>query len=360
MTANIGGIDPHKSTFTIGIVDPFTAAVTSESFDNNANGYTQAIETFHTHGVTQVGVEGSASWGAHVAIALAAAGFDVREVSPDRCAVQRKARQMPKTDAVDALCAAWALQADPTLGPAQTLELYDPLVARIEAVLEHRRALVAARVLMLQHIGDQITKLPTPIRDLIDLSGKIEQRLRKLHTIDPASIDPTSAGAYRVAWLQDYIEQDRVLAAQIRRLERELDTMLDQHGTTLRDETGISTINAATLLCEIADPNRFATESKFARWCGTGAVAVSSGEGPNQPTRHRLDLGGNRRINSVFHIISVTQKRDNPDARAYLQRKRAEGKPPRSARRCHKRQLANRVIRRMWKDEQTRHQQQAA
>jgi transposase len=106
---------------------------------------------------------------------------------------------------------------------------------------------------------------------------------------------------------------------------------------------------------EVGDPFRFARESKFARWSGTGAVAVSSGEGNNAPVRHRLDTGGNRRVNSVLYIMSVTQQRDHPDARRYLARKTAEGKTRREARRAHKRQLANRVIRRMWRDEHTRH-----
>lgn len=99
---------------------------------------------------------------------------------------------------------------------------------------------------------------------------------------------------------------------------------------------------------------RFATESKFARWCGTGAVALSSGEGIGQPMRHRVDFRGNRTVNSVLYIASITQARDNLDAQAYLARETTEGKTTKEARRAHKRHLANRVIRRMWKDERLR------
>jgi len=124
--------------------------------------------------------------------------------------------------------------------------------------------------------------------------------------------------------------------------------------SSLRDEPGIGPIAAATLVCEVGDPFRFSRESKFARWCGTGAVALSSGEGSGQPVRHRLDFGGNRRINSVLYIASVTQQRDIEEARRYLDRKTAEGKTKREARRAHKRHLTNRVIRRMWRDEHAR------
>jgi len=77
------------------------------------------------------------------------------------------------------------------------------------------------------------------------------------------------------------------------------------------------------------------------------------------PVRHRLDFGGNRRINSVLYVASITQQRFHPDARIYFERKITEGKTRRGARRAHKRHLANRIIRRMWKDEALRLEQLA-
>jgi len=139
----------------------------------------------------------------------------------------------------------------------------------------------------------------------------------------------TPSGAYRPSWLVPLIDQDRTARREIRRLERVIDDLLDEHGTTLRDEAGIGPIDAATLVCEVGDPHRFATESEFARWCGTGAVAPSSGEGDGRPVRHRLDFRGIRRINSVPSIASVIQQRDLQVARPYLDRKTTEGKTPR-------------------------------
>ena len=87
MSSTVAGIDPHQDTFTVGDrrrqrcrdhtrhASPTAAPATST-----------AIELLSSHGVEQVGVEGSASWGSHVAIALVAAGFDAREVPPQRSA----------------------------------------------------------------------------------------------------------------------------------------------------------------------------------------------------------------------------------------------------------------------------------
>ena len=353
MASPVGGIDPHQEQFTIGIVDHNGVELHHETFKNNTVGYLAAVDVFHTHRVEQIGVEGSASWGSHVAIALVAAAFDVREVPPQRSAAQRRARRLDKTDNVDAVAAARALLAEPTLGPAQALEIYDPLVAKIEAVLEHRNALVETRVLMLQFVQDQLAKLPTEIREQVPTTGKIEGRLRRLETID-TTVCSTLAGEYRLSWLVALIDQDRTARREIRRLERLIDELLDEHGTTLRDEPGIGPISAAKLVCEVGDPFRFSRESKFARWSGTGAVALSSGEGDGRPVKHRLDFKGNRRINSVLYLASITQQRDHEIAQAFIDRKLAEGKTRREARRAHKRHLANRVIRRMWKDEKRR------
>jgi len=358
MTSPVAGIDPHQDSFTVGIVDANGVELSHETFPTTAVGYLAAIELLTERDVEMVGIEGSASWGAHAAIALVGAGFDCREVPAQRSAAQRRSRRLDKTDVVDAVAAARALLAEPTLGPAQALEVYDALVAKIEAVLEHRRMLVTVRTLVLHHVQDQITKLPVEIRDQLSSSGKIEGRLRRLEQID-TSVVSTLAGEYRLSWLIPLIDQNRAARRQIRQLERDIDTLLDTHGTTLRDEPGIGPIAAATLLTEVGDPFRFARESKFARWCGTGAVALSSGEGAGLPVKHRLDFSDNRRVNSVLYIVSVTQHRDLDDARTYIDRKLGEGKTRREARRAHKRHLANRVIRRMWKDETRRRERPA-
>ncbi len=353
MTSPVAGIDPHQDSYTIGIVNPNGVELAHETFPTSASGYLDGIELLTTHGVEQVGIEGSAGWGAHAAIAFVAAGFDCREVPAQRSAAQRRSRRLDKTDVVDAVAAARALLAEPGLGPVQALEVYDSLVAKIEAVLEHRRMLVAVRTLVLQHAQDQISKLPVEIRDQLTTTGKIEGRLRRLEQVDTSAVS-TLAGEYRLSWLIALVDQDRAARRQVRQLERDIDQLLDEHGTTLRDEPGIGPIAAATLLVEVGDPFRFARESKFARWSGTGAVALSSGEGDGRPVKHRLDFRGNRRINSVLYIASVTQQRNHDDARVYLERKLGEGKTRREARRAHKRHLANRVIRRMWNDESRR------
>ncbi len=111
------GIDPHQDNFTVGVIDGNGVEIDASTFANSAAGLVEAIDMLTAHGVEQVGVEGPASWGAQIAIAVAAAGFDAREVPAQRSAMQRRARRLDKTDNIDAISAARALLAEPTLGP---------------------------------------------------------------------------------------------------------------------------------------------------------------------------------------------------------------------------------------------------
>ena len=98
-------------------------------------------------------------------------------------------------------------------------------------------------------------------------------------------------------------------------------------------------ITAALLIGRTAGAERFATEAQFARQSGTAPIPASSGR--NQ--RHRLHRGGDRQLNRALHTIALTRARIDPETRAYLERKRAEGKSSREALRCLKRHLARRI-----------------
>ncbi|WP_353963010.1 IS110 family transposase [Streptomyces sp. NBC_00365] len=79
---------------------------------------------------------------------------------------------------------------------------------------------------------------------------------------------------------------------------------------------------AAKLLGHVGDVTRFPTEHHFASYTGTAPLDASSGKN----TRHRLNTGGNRALNSVLHIIAVCQIRDGGRGQDYYLRKITEGK----------------------------------
>jgi transposase len=66
--------------------------------------------------------------------------------------------------------------------------------------------------------------------------------------------------------------------------------------------------------------------------------------------RVRLNRRGNRQLNRALFTIAFTQMHRHEPARAYVERKRAEGKSWKEAMRCLKRHLANVVYLAMLED----------
>src|SRR5262245_8685947 len=97
-----------------------------------------------------------------------------------------------------------------------------------------------------------------------------------------------AATGQRLARLVHLAGDIAALDKRIKATERDLARLVKACGSTLTEEVGIGVVTAATLLREVGDPTRFRRESNFGRWNGSAAVAVSSGEGDDQPTRHRL------------------------------------------------------------------------
>ena len=195
--------------------------------------------------------------------------------------------------------------------------------------------------------------------DLVDQRRRTQQRLRwHLHQLDPTFEVPLrmlgrSSHLDRVRrWLarrepELQVRLARELVATIRLLNRavaELDQELEQRtaeiAPALLELPGCAAVTAAKLLAEIGPIDRFKSDAQLARHGGVAPLEASSG----RVQRHRLDRGGNRQLNAALYRIAITQARYHPPARAYLERKRAEGKSSREALRCLKRHLVRVVF----------------
>jgi transposase len=259
-------------------------------------------------------------------------GEEMVRVSPKLTVPERRAgRVRGKSDPIDALAVARAALREPDLPRPQPGERVH---REIKLLVDHRD-------------------------DLVDERRRTQQRLRwHLHELDPTLVVPLrrldrASHLERVGrWLARR-EQDvqvriaRELVARCRSLTRTIEDLnqeLEQRAATvapaLLELPGCGAITAAKLLAEIGPISRFKTDAQLARHSGVAPLEASSGK--NQ--RHRLDRGGNRQLNAALYPIAITQSRYHPHARAYLERKHAEGKTRREAIRCLKRLLARAVF----------------
>lgn len=364
----VAGIDPHKRSATVAVLTGVGGTVATASFAMTAAGIAQLVGWLAGLGMSlsRIGVEGSAGLGLQVSTALRAAGYAVREVPANRTAERRSRRTRAKSDTQDAIAIARETLADPDLPPAGKHDDASGAWRQLHALHQWRSSEAKARRRLLTEAEAVLTSLSAPVRDLLPETRSVTRRLAVLAAMDLQELPGDDA--VRVRRVRATADKIAATDRLLRDLERQAEPLLAALGCTLTSIPGVGVVSAMTLLAEVGDPTRFATESAFARWCGIAPLAISSGEGEGQPLRHRLDLGGNRAVNSVLHIVHVTQLRTQHSVRDYL-RERLKTKPtqtPRMARRAHKRLLANVLIRHMWRDARrqtstaTAPQQQAA
>lgn len=323
------------------------------SFEISTHGLAELITTLAETGkvIDRIGVEGSSALGRPVVLALTAAGYDVREVQASRTNDRRRRRHRAKTDITDAHAIAAETLADPGLPPAGKHAAEPPAAwEALHTVRTWRASLVLQRVRHLTEAEPVLTSLPIAIRDELPATSRVMAALTALTTLQMDQSTLTPADRLKLSRLAATQLAVNAINHQLKDIDRQIPELLDALGCTLTDLVGVGVVTAMALLTEVGDPTRFRTEAQFARWCGAAPVATSSGEGHGSPNRHRLDLAGNRQVNSVLHIVHVTQARMHEPAKSYLIRRKSDGKTAREARRCHKRQLANVIIRHMWND----------
>ena len=107
-------------------------------------------------------------------------------------------------------------------------------------------------------------------------------------------------------------------------------------------------LSAAKLLAESGPVGHYRGAAAFAAANGTAPIPASSG----QVARHRLNRGGNRQLNRALHVMALVQVRWDPRARAFAERKRAEGRSWQETLRSLKRHLSDVVYRQMLADAQ--------
>src|ERR671931_448613 len=289
------GVDPHRDTHALAIVDARTGGVVYEgSVSASSSGYARALELAKEHapGRRAFAIEGTGSFGAGLTRFLSE-----RERVLEVGRLRRERRSGGKSDAVNARRAALC-------------QLRDLLITTPEPLRGELRPLTRAR--LLRRLA---AARPEQRRDL-ELRG---------------TLLALQAVARRV---QQLTAEERQLASEIEALARTL-------APQLLDQPGVGPLTAAQLLISWSHPGRIRNEAAFARLAGCAPIPASSG----LTIRYRLDRSGDRRLNRALHMILVTRRRAHPPTIAYIERRAREGKTSREAIRCLKRYLARSLYR---------------
>ena len=170
---------------------------------------------------------------------------------------------------------------------------------------------------------------------------KPQSGLAILLSYETASERPVDSA--RVAAVHRLAQRLSLALSQVNELSEQLRTLAAPHFTPLTRLCGVNLLTAGVLAGILGPGHRFKSDAALAAYAGVAPLEASSAG----RVRHRLNRGGNRRLNAVLYRIALTQAHFSPEARAYLDRRVSEGKTRREDVRALKRFLI-RAIWRLW------------
>jgi transposase len=142
-TLVFAGIDSHKDSLAVAVIDDGGRAVTVRQIANEPAGFSVLTALAMDHGVERVGIEGSTNFGWAAAMHLLAADVTVVEVPPLLTSRERLSRPgQGKTDPVDAVSIARITAREPNLPAVRPM---DGLPANLRVLMDYREELIAER-----------------------------------------------------------------------------------------------------------------------------------------------------------------------------------------------------------------------
>lgn len=333
------GVDPHKLSVTIEVVDRHERLLATGRFATDNAGYRAMRKHVTAWPERTWAVEGSNGAGRPLAQRLLADGEQVVDVPAKLSARARlfDTGHNRKTDAHDAHSVAVVAVRTPGLRVLS----YDAELEALRMLVDRRDELSRTRVQTVNRLHRLLAELrPGTAKKEITAA----QAKAMLNSVRPRDL----VGKTRRRLAAELLAELVVVEKKIKELRKELNAMVIARGSTLMELPGVGPVIAARVLADVGDVARFADRNRFASWTGTAPIEASSGE----IVRHRLSRAGNRRMNHMIHIAAATQIRHDTDGRVYYLRKIAAGKTRREAMRCLKRRISDAIYRQLQADAQ--------
>jgi transposase len=328
------GVDTHADSHALALVDAHTLRTRrSLTVPASRRGYRQALRVARRQapGRRAWALEGSGSYGAGLARFLSERGECVLEIERP---AREGSRGRLKSDPLDAERAARQVLA----GTAGALPRLGAETQALRALLSTREGAVGACTAALNELRALLLGAPPELRERL-------QGLSEAALLDACvRLRPGRGGSERAALalaLRSLAQRVRALRREARTFEAELARRVQTRAPQLLAQQGVGPISAAALLVAWSQPGRIRSEAAFARLAGAAPIPASTGK----LTRHRLDRGGDRRLNRALHTIVLCRRRLDAETKRYIARRVSEGKSEREAVRCLKRYLARSLFR---------------
>jgi transposase len=338
------GADTHKRNHTLVALDGQTGALRGElAIAASEAGTIDALRFAGELDADRVwAIEDCRHVSARLERALLAAGEQVIRVAAGMTGQTRKvSRQAGKSDPIDARAVALAVVRDGVESfPAAFL---DDAAMEIRVLNDYRDQIIWERTRLINRLRWHLVRIAPELEASLGPAALKGPRVCARLTRQLARLTPSPQ--LRVA--RATLKRISAIVAEERELRREIQALVDAHAPQLLAQRGCGPVTAAIIIGRTAGAQRFPTDGHFARHCGAAPIPASSGN----TQRHRLHRGGDRQLNRAIHIIALSRAKTDPETRAYLERKQAEGKTKLEAIRCLKRHIARRIWRLLYATE---------
>jgi transposase len=330
------GVDTHRDTHTAAICDRGGRALAVLEVTADPAG-SAAVLAWARQAAGETGlawaIEGTRHYGLGLARHLTAAGEQVEEIDASKHAGKRR---NGKSDAIDAVRAARELLARPA--PARMRADGDREALRL-LMCDRDNAVTSAKTARTL-LTSVIVTAPAEVREQL----RHIPRDRRATVCAALTAPPRADRQTRVLYesLARIGQRITTLSRTAAELEKQISVIVEDMAPGLvAAEPGAGALTAAQILLSYSHHGRIRSEAAFGMLSGTAPVPVSSG----RTDRHRLNRLGDRQLNRALQVIAVTRMRSHPPTQAYVQRRIAEDKTIREARRCIKRYFARYLYR---------------
>jgi len=330
-----GGVDTHADTHVAAAVDGNGGLLGIESFPADQAGYETLLGWLVSFGpVSQVGVEGTGSWG--VGLTRFLTGQEIVVVEVDRPNRQKR-RKEGKSDPTDALAAARAaLSGEASVTP----KTRNGPVEQIRVLMVARRSAREQRIQSLNQLRHLVFTAPEEIQIRFKDRYKTGLVSEAANMRPRKGSDPVIFTTYLV--IRNLARRIKRLNAEMRDIDRMLTELIEDTAPGLFDLYGVGVDTAASLLVTAGgNPERLHAEGSWAHLCGVTPLPANSGK---VTTRFRLSRGGDRQANAALYRIVLTRMSSHEETRTYVARRRHEGLNTAEIMRCLKRYVARQTF----------------
>ena len=357
------GIDIGKNTHVASLIDESAKPLFKAfSFANTADGANSLLDKINRHAKSvseiEIGMEATGHYWLAVYSFLVEHGYIVHVVNPIQTDGWRKGVEIRnrKTDAIDSVLIADLIK----YGDFVETSLADENTMSLRNLSRFRNYLVSS-------IGDLKRKVICVLDQVFpeyqsifsDVFGKtskelllhfqtaddfdnitaeqLENALENIYLKGFAKnklyqISELAANSFGLSFCRDsfslqlklLLEQIKFIEAQVSDVEAQIRQLLDKINSPITTIPGIGSVNAAVILGEIGDINRFSNPSKLAAYAGIDATVNQSGEYKSQSGK--MSKRGSAYLRKALFQAAFIAAFNDPTFSAFYQKKRSEGK----------------------------------